>query len=300
MSTIDLSGILVPLTTPFQSTSGDVDGQGFRENLRRLLSHPIRGIVVGGSTGEAMLLDEAERNALLHIAREEVGEDRLLLAGTGVESTRATIRLTQRAADLGVDAVLVQPPSFYKSDMTPAVLRDHYVAVADASPVPVILYQVPPKFSTVELATGLVGELAQHPNIVGIKDSRGVLDDLAQLSQAGGPDFQVLVGNGAQMLGGLTVGSVGGILGVANLAPAQCVALLDAYGAGESEKAGALQEQVGPVHVEVVGKRGVAGVKHALDLLGLNGGGPRPPLAPLPDSERDAVANALRQAGLLG
>lgn len=300
MSTIDLSGILVPLTTPFHGTSGDVDGQGFRENLQNLLGHPIRGVVVGGSTGEAMLLDEAERNALLHVAREEVPADRLLLAGTGVESTRATIRLTRRAADLGVDAVLVQPPSFYKSDMTPAVLRDHYAAVADASSVPVILYQVPPKFSTVELATGLVGELARHPNIVGIKDSRGVLDDLAGLSQAGGPDFQVLVGNGAQLLGGLTVGSVGGILGVANLAPAECVAIVEAYGAGESEKAGALQERVGPVHVEVVGKRGVAGVKHALDLLGLTGGRPRPPLAPLADSEREAVATALSHGGLLG
>ena len=122
---------------------------------------------------------------------------------------------------------------------------------------------------------------------------------MAGLSQAGGPDFQVLVGNGAQLLGGLTVGSVGGILGVANLAPAECVALADAYGAGESQKAGALQEQVGPVHVEVVGKRGVAGVKHALDLLGLSGGRPRPPLVPLPEGERDAVANALRQGGLL-
>ncbi|MEX2526885.1 MAG: dihydrodipicolinate synthase family protein [Gemmatimonadota bacterium] len=299
MSKIDLSGILVPVTTPFQSTTGDVDGEGFRGNLRSLLSHPVRGIVVGGSTGEAMLLDEAERNALLHVAREEVSEGRLLLAGTGVESTRATIRLTRRAADLGVDAVLVQPPSFYKSNMTPAVLREHYVAVADASPVPVILYQVPPKFSTVELATGLVGELAQHPNIVGIKDSRGVLDELAQLSQAGGPDFQVLVGNGAQLLGGLTVGSVGGILGVANLAPAECVALLEAHGTGDSQKAGALQEQVGPVHVEVVGKRGVAGVKHALDLLGLTGGRPRLPLVPLSENEKNAVADALRRGGLL-
>ena len=126
MAIIDLSGIFIPLTTPFRKGSGELDAEGFRRNLRGLLAHPVRGVVVGGSTGEAMLLDEAERSALLHIAREEVPENRLLLAGTGVESTRATLRLTRRAADLGVDAVLVQPPAFYKADMTAEVLEAHY------------------------------------------------------------------------------------------------------------------------------------------------------------------------------
>ena len=224
--------------------------------------------------------------------------DRLLVAGTGAESTRGTVQLSRDAAQAGADAVLVQPPSYYKGAMSPAVLLDHYRAVADESAVPVILYQVPLRFSTLDLATGLVAELSAHENIVAIKDSRGDLALVGELVTQTRDGFQVLVGNGAKFYGALEIGGVGGILGVANLAPALCAEVHRAFVSARSAEAGRLQETVAPLHVEIVGKRGVPGVKRALDLLGFRGGDPRLPLPPLPDSEDDALRGLLSAAGL--
>ncbi len=297
-SRIDLSGVLIPMTTPFDPVTGDVDLVGFRNNLRSLMEHPVQGVVIAGSTGESVFLDEDERAALLGGARGALSADRLLVAGTGAESRRATIRLTGAAADAGADAVLVQPPAYYKGAMTARVLLDHYLAVADASPVPVIVYQVPLRFSTLDLATGLVGELSSHDNIVAIKDSRGDLGLVGDLVTQTRGDFQVLVGNGAKFYGALEIGAVGGILGVANLAPGLCAQVHETFTAGRSAEAGRIQGAVSPLHVEIVGKRGVPGVKRALDLLGLRGGNPRPPLRPLDESENDALERLLAGAGL--
>ncbi|MGD2067998.1 MAG: dihydrodipicolinate synthase family protein [Gemmatimonadota bacterium] len=299
MSTLDLGGVMIPAVTPFDPVTGEVDVVGMRANIRSWLRHPIRGIVVGGSTGEAVLLDEDERHTLLEGAREVVDQGRLLVAGTGAESTRATIRLCRRAADAGVDAVLVQPPAFYRPAMTPEALATHYRHVADESPVPVIVYQVPPKFATLDLPTGLVCELSGHENVVGIKDSRGVLELVGELVDGCRAGFQVLVGNGALLYAALEVGAVGGILGVANLAPRASAAIVDAFTEGRTSEAGRLQERVGPLHKSVVGGMGVAGVKAALDALGSRGGDPRPPLRPLDEAGRGVVEEALRRAGLL-
>ncbi len=295
---IDLSGVLIPTTTPFDPVTGDIDVVGFRGNLRRFLEHPIRGLVVSGSTGEAVLLDEDERTRMLEAAQGVLPGGRLLVAGTGAESTRATIRLTRSAADAGAQAVLVQPPAYYKGAMSAAVLRDHYGSVADASPIPVILYQVPLRFSTLDFATGLVAELAGHPNIVAIKDSRGDLDLVGELVTAVPSDFQVLVGSGSKFYGALEIGAVGGILGVANLAPGLCAEIYGAFSGGRAAEAGRIQDLVSPLHNEIVGKRGVPGVKRALDLLGLQGGQPRSPLPPLPESEDAEIAQLLAAAGL--
>lgn len=299
-SDLDLAGVFIPAVTPFEAETGDLHAEAFRANLRRWMEHPVRGIVVGGSTGEAVLLHGAERRRTLEVAREEVPTDRLVVAGTGAESTRMTIGLTKEAARAGVDAVLVLPPAYYRSAMTPEVLVAHYRAVADASPVPVILYQVPLRFSTVELVTGVVSELSDHPNVVGIKDSRGDLDLLAEYVVNTRPTFQVLVGSGAHLYPGLEIGAVGGILAVANLLPGPSAELHRAFRAGRMVEAGRLQEQVGPLHNQVVGRLGVAGVKFALDRIGLHGGDPRPPLQPLGPEARARVDGALTRAGLLG
>lgn len=299
MSSIDLDGVLIPAVTPFDPVTGDVDVVGMRANVRGWLETAIRGIVLGGSTGEAVLLDRDERRVLLEAARELIPGDRLLVAGTGAESTRRTVALCRDAAEAGADAVLVQPPAFYLPAMTPAVLSDHYRRVADASPIPVILYQVPPKFATVELATGLVAELSGHDNIVGIKDSRGVLELVAELVEACADGFQVLVGNGALVYASLEVGATGAILGVANLAPEASARIVSTYREGRSSEAGRLQERVGPVHKAIVGGLGVAGVKAAMDLLGMKGGAPRPPLAALAESRTDEVRSVLERGGLL-
>jgi 4-hydroxy-2-oxoglutarate aldolase len=296
---LDISGVHVPLTTPFDPVTGDVDPVALRANIRAMMEQGIAGVVVGGSTGEAVFLDETERSTLLAAARAVVPEDRLLFAGVGAESTRATVRMAKTAADEGADAALVMPPAFYKGAMTPEALREHYTAVADASPVPVVVYQVPPHLSTVDLSAGLVAELGRHENIIGIKESRGSLEQLGELLRACGKDFQILVGSGALLYGALEMGAVGGIVAVGHMAPGASVALHRQFKAGNAAEAGKLQERIGPVHKEIVGGMGVPGIKVALDLLGQRGGLPRPPLRPLPEKRREEVAGALRRAGLL-
>lgn len=290
--------MLIPVTTPF-GPDGDVDVPGLQDNIRKWASTGVRGFVVGGSTGEAVLLDEDERVAVWEAVRDAAPDGLLLVAGTGAESRRAALRLSRTAADLGYDAVLVQPPAFYKSAMTPAVVRDHYRAVADDSVVPVVVYQVPTRFCTLDFPTGLVAELSAHDNIAGIKDSRGKLDAVGELATAVREGFQVLVGSGSLLYPALEVGATGGILGVANFAPRLCVRICEGYAAGDAAAAGVAQEVVGPLHNAIVGGMGVAGVKCALDLLGFAGREPRPPLPPLPAKQRGEVARLLDTAGLL-
>ncbi|HEX7242031.1 MAG TPA: dihydrodipicolinate synthase family protein [Longimicrobiaceae bacterium] len=293
---MDLSGVFAPATTPFDPVTGELDLVGLRANARAWLRAELAGLVLFGSTGEGLLLDEDERTRALEAVRE-LAAGRLLLAGTGAESTRAAIRLTRAAAAAGADAVLVHPPAYYRPQMTPEALREHFTAVADASPVPVVLYQVPPRFSTVELPAGLVAELSHHPNVAGIKDSTGDLKTLAALAGACERSCAVLVGSGDALYGALEVGARGGILAVALLAPDACAEAYAAFVAGDAARAGRLQERISPLHRKVVGALGVPGVKAALDELGMHGGPPRSPLRPLRAKEREGVREALAQAG---
>lgn len=299
-SKLELRGSFLPVTTPFDPVTGDVDVVAFRSNLRAWFEHPVAGILISGSTGESVFLDEEERSTLVEAAADVVPHDRLVIAGTGTESTRHTIRLTEQAAAAGADAVLVSPPAYYKGAMTPAVLAGHYRAVADASPVPVLIYQVPLRLSTLDLPTGLVGELAQHPNIVGIKDSRGKLDLVGELvEQTADEDFHVLVGSGALLYAALEVGAAGGIMAVGLMAPAKAAEISVAYEEGRTGDAGRAQERIAPVHDEIVGGMGVPGIKAALDMLGLRGGDPRPPLQPATADRIEKVRTILDAAGLL-
>lgn len=296
---IDLSGVFAPTITPFDPVSGEADVVAMRRNVRVWLRAPLAGLVLFGSTGEGLLLDDEERTRLLESTRELVDGERLLLAGTGAESTRATVRLTRAAAAAGADAALVHPPFYYKPQMTPEALRDHFLAVAEASPIPVVLYQVPPQYSGVELHPGLVGEVSRHPNIAGIKDSTGDLKTLAAFVDACDRRCAVLVGSGAALFGALETGARGGILAVALLAPHECGEIYRLRQAGDTVASGRLQERVAPVHRMVVAKLGVAGIKAGLDMLDLTGGAPRPPLKPLREKERSQVRAALEEARLL-
>lgn len=295
----DLRGTFLPVTTPFDPVTGEVDVVAFRANLRGWFAHPIRGALIAGSTGEAVYLDDGELSALLEAARDVIPDDRLLLVGTGAESTRATIAKTKKAADAGADAVLVKPPAFYKAAMTPEALARHYRAVADASPIPVLVYQVPLRLSTLEFPTGLVAELSRHPNIAGIKDSRGNLDLVGELVEQCADDFQVVVGAGHVLYGGLEIGAVGGIVAVGLMAPAEAAGVSVAFYEGRKADAGRLQERIAPVHTGIVGGMGVPGIKAAMDMLGMRGGAPRPPLLPVGEARRDEVRGVLAAAGLL-
>ena len=294
---MNLDGIFLPVTTPFDSHTGDPDLGAFADNIHAWCAHPIAGVVVGGSTGEQALLDEDELLALVARAARSRSDGMALIAGTGAESTRATIRLCEMTAREGADAVLVKPPAYYRGRMSPEAIRTYFVAVADASPVPVILYHVP-KFVPVEIVPELAGELARHDNIAGIKDSSGDLHNLGAVCEAVGERATVVVGAGTLLYSGLEIGARGGIIAVGLLATGASCELYRTFVAGRSAEAGRLQERIGPLHKRVVAGAGVPGVKHGLDLLGLAGGPPRPPLLPPTDREREEVAKALERAGL--
>lgn len=298
-TSIDLSGAFLPVTTPFDPVTGDVDTVAFRSNLRSWFEHPVAGILISGSTGESVYLDDEERRALVAAAADVVPQDRLVIAGTGSESTRHTIRLTEEAADAGADAVLVSPPAYFTGAMTPTVLARHYTAVADASPVPVMVYQVPLRLATLDLPTALVAELSHHPNIVGIKDSRGKLELVGELVAQTADDFQVLVGSGGILYGALEMGAVGGIVAVGLMAPAESAEIAVAFAAGRTADAGRVQERIAPVHNQIVGGMGVPGVKAAIDLLGYHGGAPRPPLERASEARIAEIRTILETAELL-
>ena len=292
-----LRGLLLPVTTTFDPVTGDVAPVPFRENLRRWVTAGADGFVLFGSTGEGPLLDEDEKRALVGYARG-VAPDKVLVAGTGAESTRQVIRLSHAVADAGADYVIVQPPSYYGETLPPEALRDHFQAIADASPLPVILYNMP-KYTHVAMEAGLVRELVRHENVVGIKDSSGDQKRLAEYTEACSGQCAVFVGSGTLLFAALEMGAAGGILGVGLLATEICARILQLHAADKKPEAGRLQERIAPVHREVVARQGVPGVKAALDLLGFMGGAPRSPLKAPRERDREIVASTLREAGLI-
>ncbi len=293
-----LAGVIVPVTTPFDAATGEVAPVAFRENLRGWLAAGVHGFVVAGSTGEAPLLDEAEIVQLVEWARDVVPPERLLLAGTGAESTRATIRASRAVAAAGADAVLVRPPAYYRSSMDARTVREHFEAVADAIPIPVVLYNVP-MFVPIEITPGLLAELGGHRNIAGIKDSTGDLKILGALLDAAPEGCAVLVGAGSQLYAGLELGAAGGIVAVACIAPRRSAEVFDRFAAGAGGPAGALQGKIAVAHTQIVRAHGVAGIKYALDPIGYHGGNPRPPLRPLGDKARHQVREVLAEVELL-
>jgi len=292
-----LRGVLAPVITTFYPQTGELDLASFAANIRSHLAAGLHGIVVSGSTGEATLLDSNERAAMVDAAREMVPPDKTLIVGTGAESTRTSLELTRDAASRGADAVLVVAPHYYGTAMTTPALSKHYRRIADESPVPVVLYNIP-KYMHFSLAPGLVSELSLHDNIVGIKDSSGDLSLLASYLEAASESFAVLTGNAGTFLGALRAGAHGGILAVALFAAAMS---LDAYEAnlrGDDAAADAAQARLTPLGAKIVGEMGVAGVKAAMDRVGLLGGPVRSPLLPLDEARRALVAELLRSAEL--
>lgn len=294
-----LGGILAPVTTPFERRSGDVDQRAFQSNLQAHLAAGLDGIVVAGSNGEGPLLDEAERYLLVEYARAVVPPDRWLLAGTGAESTRAAVRLARGAADRGADAVLVTAPHYYGAQtMSAAALIAHYRRLADESPVPVVLYNIP-KYMHYALAPQLVHDLAIHENVRGIKDSSGDLALVSTYLNARSAHFSVLLGSAQLLTAGVQAGVDGGILAVSMFAPALTREVF-AGARAQGETAAAKQAQLSVLGRDIVGAMGPAGVKAALDLTGLHGGNPRAPLLPLGPEATMHVRTLLHEAGVLG
>lgn len=285
-----LTGVFAPLPTPFDDED-HVDAKRLRAALVRWLATPLKGFVLLGTSGEAGLLDDSESDTVTEIARGVVPSARPLIVGTGRESTQATVRASKRAAELGADAVLVRTPSFFKSRMTGDALFGHYRVVAEASPVPVVLYN----FSAatgVALTPDTVGRLAEHPNVIGIKESGSDVAQISDLVALTSPRFRVLAGSGSTFHAALCTGVSGGILALAALLPEACVRLFDLAMENRHDQARALQRRLLPVARLIAAEYGVPGLKAALKVVGYDVGQPRPPLAPL----SDAALGVLRQA----
>jgi len=287
-----VGGIIAPVVTPFDPSGEACDLAGFASNLRAHMEAGLAGVVVAGSTGEAPLLSETERVALLESARAIIPRDRWLIAGIGAESTRLTIERAKSAGTAGADAVLVVAPHYYPQSGTFDAIIGHYTRIADASPVPVLLYNIP-QYMHYNLPAPAVHQLAQHPNIVGMKDSGGDLSILAGFLRAQSPKFSVLTGNASILQSALAAGVRGGILAVAIFAPALVLALVEAAQAGRASDAAAIQAQLVPLGREIVAAFGPAGVKAACDAVGLRGGPPRSPLQPLDAESRLAIARVI-------
>jgi len=266
-----LAGVLAPITTPFDTTTGDVAPVHLRQNVSRLIAAGLDGVVVAGSTGESALLDPDEQRRMVAWVREVLPDQSWLLVGTGAESTRQAVALTRAAAGEGADAVLARPPGYFSAAVSPASLSDI------------------PEYTHLPIVPGLLQRLAGHPNIVGVKDSSGDAKNLAAYRDAA-PNWSVFVGSGTLLYAALELGCEGGILAVACFAAALCAEILAAFRAGDRERAGRLQERLGPLDREIVGKLGPAGVKAAMDAVGLYGGPVRAPLAPVVAADRERVA----------
>jgi 4-hydroxy-2-oxoglutarate aldolase len=276
---ISLEGIFAPVVTPFDG-AGDVDGDAFVHNVRAHLAAGLHGIVITGSTGEAVLLEEDERARLVELARAAVPAERALIVGTGAESTHAVIARNRIAAEGGADAVLVVAPHYYGDAVTPDALRDHYLRIADASAVPVMVYTIP-KYMHFATPPDVIAALATHENIVGMKDSSGDAALFARYLESQSDAFRVLTGSGTLLAEALRMGARGAILAVALFAPAVALDVWRAMRDGDASAAAAAQAKLGPAAARIVGALGVPGVKAALDVAGLRGGMPRPPLPPL-------------------
>jgi len=288
---MDVSGIFPALTTPF-SGDGTVSIADLKHNIQMYNRVGLAGYVVMGSTGESVLLSKPEMEAVLVAVKETAARDKKLIAGTGAESTAETIERTKRAAELGYDAALVKTPYYYKPVYKPEVYVAHYRRVADASPIPVLLYSVP-QFTGVALEPPEVVALAEHSNIIGIKESSGNVQRVAEMIAAVRPDFQVLVGSAATIYPSLTIGARGAILALGSALPDKCVELYELIRQGRHEKARELQEVILRVSKLVVSECGIAGVKYVMDQRGYRGGLPRLPLLPLKDEQKKRVNTLL-------
>jgi len=291
-----LHGVYAPIATPF--VGGRIAYEKLEENLTFWLGSDLEGLVVMGSNGEFVLLDHEEKVELTRFVCGRAKGKKPVIAGTGAESTIETMRLNDMAAEAGADAVLVVTPNYYKGSMTDAVLARFFTDVADKSALPVILYNMP-RNTGINISAKLAVELSQHPKIVGVKDSGGNIVQIADMIRKAAPDFSVFAGSASFLYASLVLGATGGTLALANVFPNECARLQSLFEAGKLEEARQLQMTLIDSNNAVTAGWGIAGLKAAMDMIGLYGGDPRPPLLPLGEKDREALRKILSQTGFL-
>jgi 4-hydroxy-2-oxoglutarate aldolase len=291
--TTPLSGIIPALSTPFDNR-GALAVDRLRENMARYNRVGLSGYLANGSTGESVLLDRPEFERVLAAVRETATPGRILIAGTGVDSTAETISRTELAAKLGYDYALVVPPYFYKPMMKSDLLVEHYRRVADTSRIPVLLYSVP-QFTGVAIEADVAARLAEHPNIAGMKDSSGNVDRVGAILSLVPAKFQLMTGASTTIYPTMVMGGRGAILALATFLPEICIQIYNAAAAGDSARALDLQRRVIQPTQKIVGARGISGVKYAMDRRGYYGGPARRPLLPLQEAEKKDIESLLAE-----
>lgn len=288
---MNFHGIYPALTTPF-AADGSVAVTDIKHNIARYNETGLAGYTVIGSTGESVLLSRKEIDTVWATVKESAAPGKKLIAGTGAESTAETIDRTKRAAEFGYHAALIKTPYYYKPAYRPENYIAHYRKIADASPIPVMLYSVP-QFTGVSLEASEVAPLSQHPNIIGIKESSGLVQRIAEMIAAAPAGFQVMTGSASMLFPSMVVGACGGILALASALPELCVAIYDAVRAGDLEKARELEAHVLPASKLIVAQGGIPGVKYAMNLGGYRGGLPREPLLPVSAEQKKAIGDVM-------
>lgn len=276
---LELNGVFPPLPSSFDQDE-NLAPDKMRSNIEKLSTFDLRGFLVLGSNGELVHLSDTEKIQVYELAREAISQDKLMIAGTGGQSSRETIMLSKAAAKAGADAVLVLNPFYFKGLMKPEALKQHYFAVADASTIPLIIYNMPAN-SGMDMDADTLLMLSDHPNIIGMKDSGGNVAKMGAIRKRVKPEFQILAGSAGFLVPAMSVGACGGILASANIAPAQCIAMHKAFNAGDMAEASRLQLDIIPVNNAVTKKWGVPALKAAMDYIGLYGGPARKPILPI-------------------
>ena len=291
---MNLRGILLPTVTPFTETE-EVDLDASVANIRKWSATGITGFVLLGSTGERVHLEESEYLHTLEVARNETPRELAFIAGVGQHSTRGTIAEIKKAVQCGADAVLVLTPHYYRSAITQEALVSFYNAVADASPVPVLLYSMPP-LTGIKIEPETIARLSEHRNIIGVKDSSNDIDGFAKTVKLCPPEFAVLTGNGTVLLDALRAGATGAILAVGCVVPEMCVEIFNAFARDDQQRAAALQAKLTPLATAVTTRFGIGGLKAALDAAGYRGGSVRAPLRSPDEAARAEIARLLEAA----
>ena len=292
--TVKLNGLLLPITTPFTADE-KIDIESLTENIRQWNADGVSGYVVLGSTGERVNLDEHEYVQVIEFARRATPRNLTFIVGAGQQSTRGTIEEVARAAQAGAEAVLVITPHYYRSAITQEALATHYTAVADASPVPIILYSMP-DLTGVKIEPETAARLSAHQNIIGMKDSSNDVAKFQQAVSLTAEDFAMMVGNGTIFLEALRAGARGGILAVGCVVPDLCLEIYRAVSDGDLERAAALQEKLTPLARAVTKTYGIGGLKVAMEMAGYAGGAVRAPLQRPNETACTEIATLLRKA----
>ncbi|HYQ86242.1 MAG TPA: dihydrodipicolinate synthase family protein [Bacteroidota bacterium] len=292
-----IRGVYPPMITPF-TKEGEVDYAAHKRNVERWNKEELGGYLVLGSNSETPYLNETEKVRLIELTAQYAARGRKIFAGTGLESTRESIRLTKRAAEAGAHAALVLTPSFYGSQMSDDVLIGHFRHIADSSHIPILIYNMP-AFTHINVSVAAVGALSRHPNVIGMKDSAGDVRQLEEIMKVVPETFNLIVGTAAAWYPALTLGISAGILALANVAGNQCAMVQKYHEGGEREKARELHEKLLPVNAAVTSTYGIAGLKYAATLLGYDGGCVRSPLLSLTESAQKRIEELLSAAGLL-